>query len=590
MEHYKNFKLASLVFAYYIDGKTEEEVERDIQFYLKHVKLNKAYIESHRALVDIPSEQLQMVKKVFERNGIETSGCITTTVLVNNEPKPSIFDTFCFTDPAHRARLEEIVRHTARNFDEIILDDYFFSACRCQLCVDAKGDKSWAEYKLQVAKEVSEQIVKAAKEENPKCNFIIKYPNWYESFQEVGYNPKDQAEIFDMVYTGTESRNSNYNGQHLQRYLSYSLVRWLENVAPGRNGGGWIDLGGSQRNISVLLEQAELTYFAKARELMLFNFPSYVNHPSLAALGVDLERVDKIMGMVGNPIGVSTYEPHDSEGEDQLINYVGMCGIPLEPVPYFDENAKTIFLTQNSAKDPDVVEKLKKYVYNGGHAIVTSGFMRATIDKGFSDMTSVRPTDRKVTVTRYQSANLNISTHNVSITDEPSTYTVMTHKNNATWYDVLMFASDNSFAVMTEDFYGKGLLNIWNIPDNFGDLYKIPRDAMTQIAKDFARYSPVYLSVNPQYNLFMYDNDTFGLYSYQDFKQEAEIVIRGEEYIGFENIETGFRFTEPVRINPQPRRGGDSASCRPEPIEKVFNIPFSWTGAYSFYRLLKKGE
>ena len=88
----------------------------------------------------------------------------------------------------------------------------------------------------------------------------------------------------------------------------------------------------------------------------------------------------------------------------------------------------------------------------------------------------------------------------------------------------------------------------------------------------------------------MYDNDIFGLYSYQDFKQEAEIVIRGEEYIGFENIETGFRFTEPVRINPQPRRGGDSASCRPEPIEKVFNIPFSWTGAYSFYRLLKKGE
>ena len=590
MEKYKNFKLASLVFAYYIDGKTEEQIDADIKFYLKHVPLNKAYIESHRGLVDIPDEQLQMTKRVFEANGIETSGCITTTVLVNNERKPSIFDTFCFTDEAHKARLEEIVRRTARNFDEIILDDYFFTACRCEKCIKARGKLSWAEYKLKAAKEVSERIVKAAKEVNPKCNFIIKYPNWYESFQECGYNPKDQAEIFDMVYTGTETRNSNYNGQHLQRYLSYSLVRWLENVAPGRNGGGWIDLGGSSLNISVLLQQAELTYFAKGRELMLFNFDSYINHPSLGALGIDLERVDKIMGKVGNPVGISTYEPHDADGEDQLINYVGMLGIPLEPVPYFDDKAPVIFLTQNSAKDPDVVEKLEKYVREGGSAIVTSGFMRATIDKGLDKMTSVRPTDRKFTTTRYQVANLNVSTHNVSITDQPATYTVMTHKNNATWYDVLMFVDDNAEAVMTEDYYGKGFLNIWNIPDNFGDLYKLPKEVVGQIAKSFCRHGNVYLSVDPQFNLFTYDNDTFGIYNYHEFKQPCEVVIRGEEYIGFEDIETGRRFTNPVRTNPQPGVFGDVASCIPEPLERVYEVPMWWGGGYAFFKLLKKGE
>ena len=588
MEKFKNFKLASLVFAYYINGVTEEKLQKDLDFYLEHVPLNKAYIENHRGLVDIPDEQLQMVKRVFERNGIETSGCITTTQLVG-ERKPSIFDTPCFTDPAHRKKLVDCVETAARNFDEIIFDDYFFSACRCEKCIAAKGKMSWKEYKLKVANDVSKEVVAAAKKINPKVNFIIKFPNWYESFQECGYNPKDESEIFDMIYTGTESRNSNYNGQHLQRYLSYSLVRWLENVAPGRNGGGWIDLGGSQGNISVLLEQAELTYFARAKELMLFNFQSYINHPALAALGVDLKRVDDIMGKVGNPVGISTYEPHDSDGEDQLINYIGQLGIPLEPKPYFDDQAKTIFLTQNSAEDPDVVEKLKAYVEKGGTAIVTSGFMRKTIDKGFSDLTSVRPTNRKVSGTRYQCCNLYHGTYDVAISDEPATFTKMEHKNNATWYDVLLHINDNSTAIVTDDDYGKGIVNILNIPDNFGDLYRLPKEVQAQIARDFARNEPVYLAARPQYNFFRYDNDTFGVFSHAEFKTPAEIVIRGDEYIGFENIETGQRFTEPAHTAPAPRRHGDSASTRVEPEEKYFNLPM-WGGGYAFFRLLKKGE
>lgn len=58
---------------------------------------------------------------------------------------------------------------------------------------------------------------------------------------------------------------------------------------------------------------------------------------------MEFERVDKIVGQLGNPVGVSTYEPYDSDGEDQLINYVGMCGIPLEPTPIFDDKAPVLF-------------------------------------------------------------------------------------------------------------------------------------------------------------------------------------------------------------------------------------------------------
>ncbi len=585
MEPFKNFSLAGYVFAYYLDGVTPEKIQADIDFYKQYVPLEKVYLETHRALVDIPEEQMLRCRKVFEDNGIRVSGGITTTVLVN-EKKPAVYDTFCYSDPAHRAELLRIVRYTAKLFDEFILDDFFFASCKCELCIAEKGNRSWAQFKLDQMEEFSKELVAAAKAVNPACRVIIKYPNWYESYQETGYNPGKQKDIFDAIYTGTESRNSNYNGQHLQRYMSYSLLRLMENIAPGRNGGGWIDMGGASGNLNVYLEQANLTMFAGARELMMFNFPSMVSNPALAALGVEFRRVDRILGMLGRPVGVSTYEPYDSDGEDQLINYVGMCGIPLEPVPWFDDSAPVVFLTQNSAYDPEVVTKLEKYVREGGIAVVTSGFVRTTMDRGITDLTSVRPTDRKVTGTRYQLTNQNVSTHDVHVSDEPATFTVLNHKNNATWYDVLLHVNDFSTAVMTEDYYGRGFLYILNIPDNFGDLYRLPKEVVGAIAKNFARRGKVFLSVSPKYNLFLYDNDIFGVYNFNEYKAPAEVVVLGDEYIGFEDIETGARYTQPVRINPGPARWGDCAAYRPEPVEKVYNLPVS-TGSYRFFRLLK---
>ncbi len=589
MEPFRNFSLAAYVYAYYLDKTTPEKIRKDLDFYRQYVPLKKVYLETHRALVDIPEDRMLACRRVFEENGIEVSGGITATVLVNGEKKPAVYDTFCYSDPAHREEMLRIVRYTAKLFDEFILDDFFFNSCRCELCIREKGKRSWARFKLDQMEAFSRELVAAAKEVNPRCRAIIKYPNWYESYQETGYNPGKQKDIFDAVYTGTESRNSNYNGQHLQRYMSYSLLRFLENTAPGRNGGGWIDMGGASGNLNVYLEQANLTMFAKARELMMFNFPSMVDNPALAALGVEFRRMDRILDQVGNPVGVSVYEPHDSDGEDQLINYVGMCGIPLEPVPFFDEKAPEIFLTQNSAYDPDVVEKLEKYVREGGIAVVTSGFVKATIDRGITDMTSVRPTDRKVTGTRYQLTNQNVSTHDVHVSDEPATFTVMNHKNNATWYDVLLHVNDFSTAVMTEDYYGKGFLYILNVPDNFGDLYRLPGPVVGAIAKNFARRGRVFLSMAPKCCLFTYDNDVFGVYNFNEFKSPAEVTVLGEEYIGFEDVESGARYTKPVRINPGPARWGDCAAFRPEPEEKVFNLPVG-TGSYRFFRLLRKQD
>ncbi len=91
-------------------------------------------------------------------------------------------------------------------------------------------------------KEVSENlIIKPAKAINPNIKITVKFPNWMESYQEAGYNPGEQKDLFDMIYTGTETRHQRHTDQHLPRYESYSIMRYMENLAPGRNGGGWFD-------------------------------------------------------------------------------------------------------------------------------------------------------------------------------------------------------------------------------------------------------------------------------------------------------------------------------------------------------------
>ena len=114
-------------------------------------------------------------------------------------------------------------------------------------------------------------IVKPAKAVNPKVKMVIKFPNWYEHFQGLGYDLDKEPKMFDGIYTGTETRDPVITDQHLQQYESYEIIRYFENIAPGRNGGGWVDTY-SLRYIDRYAEQLWDTMFAKAPQMMLFEW------------------------------------------------------------------------------------------------------------------------------------------------------------------------------------------------------------------------------------------------------------------------------------------------------------------------------
>lgn len=572
MQPYKNFKLASYVFAYYLARATDEEIQKGIDYFKQYAPLNKVYIENHRGKVDIPQKRLKEVKALFEKNGIETSGGITSTQFVNGVRKPSYYDTFCYTDPDHRKEYLRIVKELAEVFDEIILDDFFFTACRCEMCIEAKGDRSWKDFRLDLMEEFSHEIVDLAKSVNPKMNFIIKYPNWYESYQETGYNPGKQRDIFDMFYTGTETRNATYSPQHLQRYESYSIMRLMENSLPGKNGGGWIDLGGAMNNMNVWFEQANLTIYAKARELMLFNFPSMVGSPALPPLGVELYRVNDMLGKMGNPVGVATWEPFNGDGEDQLYNYLGMCGTNVEPSPFFDDKATTVFFTESTAEDPTSMEKLEKYVREGGNAIVTIGYFRKMYDKGIKDLTSVRLTGRHVLCNEYMISNANYMGGGVCKGAEKVLFEIMQYKTNATHGDILLCCDEESFPMMTEDNYGKGRFFILNVPENYADLYKLPKEVTRNINKHLSMGQRVYVGAETKCNFLAYDNNLYGLHCYGEHGGKVQVIVRGE----CEGIRMiggwGRTITDKIAL-PLPACAGDATTTIPEPPEFLFELP-----------------
>lgn len=122
--------------------------------------------------------------------------------------------------------------------------------------------------------QAAEELVLApARAANPNVKVTIKYPNWYEHFQGLGFNLETELAMFDAIYTGTETRDPVMSNQHLQPYESYQVFRYFENLKPGGNDGGWVDPFGSFY-LDRYAEQLWLTLFAKAPEVTLFDFGS----------------------------------------------------------------------------------------------------------------------------------------------------------------------------------------------------------------------------------------------------------------------------------------------------------------------------
>lgn len=538
---YENFKVAVYCRAQEVNrmGDTAwlEARWKDVS---SQIHVDKVYLETHRDTLLVDDATIEIAKKFFLDRGIKVAGGITFTM---NEPNR--FETFSYANPEHRANTKKIAERTAKHFDEFILDDFFFTSTKSSYDLAAKGTRSWTDYRLAIMVEAARDLVIApAKAVNPNVKIVIKYPNWYDHFQALGFNLADGPSRFDGIYSGTETRDAVISAQHLAPYLGYNIVRYFENLAPGRNGGGWVDPYGS-RYADRYAEQLWLTLFAKAREITLFNFVDIgmpvtkaqrapwqnktnsfnfdqlpaTNATFASVAGQTFASVDKIIGQLGKPIGLKSYKPFHSAGEAFLQNHLGMIGLPMDIVPEFPTNEPVVLLTAQAATDPVIVDKIEAHLRSGKKAIITSGLLRELQGKGIERIAEIEHSGRVASVKDYTAGWRLISGDKSIIIPQ------ITYRTNDSWELVSAVAGDNGWPLLHDADYLGGHLYVLTIPDNFADLSELPAGVLNAIRALTTPHLPVHLEGPGKVSLFLYDNGTFIVESFRDEPADVAVTV-----------------------------------------------------------------
>jgi hypothetical protein len=565
---YQNFKAAIYVPVNAVRQLQDPALrERQYQRIAQQLRFDKVYLETYRGGQFADDAALEELKKFFSGKGI----AVSAGVALDAPGHAGQFSTLDYEDAHDRDICRRAIELAARHFDEVILDDFFFYTSKSDADIAAKGRRSWTQYRLEKMREVADDLVlKPARAANARVRVIIKYPNWYEHFQGLGYDLDVEAKKFDFIYTGTETRDPEITDQLLQQYESYLVFRYFDNIRPhGGNRGGWVDTYDT-RYVDRYAEQLWDTLFARAPEITLFNWADLASPDAVAPgeragwsaqqtsfdwnamahsaansaapvsatpgwariAGWSLEQADRIVGQLGQPIGIASYKPYQSGGEDFLQAYLGNIGIPIELTPQFPTDAKLVLLTEAARQDSDIVAKIKHQLAAGGSVVITSGLLHALQDRGLRDIAEVEYTSRKIAVRDFvegygagagNSGNDPANPRRAILFPEIRFYT------NDSWPLIRGVSNAHGVPILLLDRYSRGLLYVLTIPDNPGDLYQLPQPVTNAIRAYLQADLPVRIDAPAQVSLFAYDNGSFIVQSFRPDSATVDIAVAGAD-------------------------------------------------------------
>ncbi len=518
--------------------------------------VDQVFIEDYRSGISADDAAIAQVKQFFVSQGVAVAGGMAMLGAVRSPQ----FQTLDYTVPADRALARRMSALLARHFDTFVLDDLYFFNTKSDSDIAAKGRQSWAQFRMQTMDEVSRDLIlEPAKAANPNIKVIIKFPNFYPFFQEMGFDLKNEPRIFPEIWTGDETRYAPTTDQQLRPYESYEIFRYFENIAPGRNGGGWVDPIAA-RYLDRYAGQLWDTILAKAPAINLFQYTDLLtiadprnrdgwerlpttfsyfdmarqccggfpgmpgaSYPLLAdAVQYALRKVDDVAGALGQPVGLATYRPYDSTGEDFLPETAGMVGIPVEMYPQWPD-AKTVFLTEAAATDRNIVPQIERHLRGGDNVIITSGLLRAIQDKGFDQVTDMRVTHDVVPATEYVEG-FGFGAGTVLGHSRPILFPLIHFYTNEEWAVLRGIASQAGVPLLLMDHYGKGELYVLAVPQEMNDLYSLPAPVLNALRRYLTPDLPVRLEGPSQVSLFEYGNGTFVVQSYLDQPTAVRII------------------------------------------------------------------
>ena len=575
--HYKSFVVSTYVIQGTVQGlmNGNPDPAQSWSILTRNLRIDKIYLEVMRNHTLVDEAGLEKLKKFYQEQGVQVCGGLAYSISESNG-----YQGFDYADPENREFAQKAVEMAARHFDEILLDDYYFFDRKTDYDIRAKGNKSWTQYRVEAMRDVTENlIVKPAKAVNPQCRVIIKMANWYDQYAGMGNDTEKVPLMVDGMFSGTESRLWVGQEQHLQPYLSYDIMRFMDNLRPGVNKGGWVDQGGSNP-IDRYSEQLLDTVFARCPEMCCFNYSAMISgalrpnamtnrtwadqptslnlaevqktldpnggNPTFADIAAyTLGQVDKVLVNVGKPVGIKTYTPYHATGEEFLHDYLGMIGLPMDIFPQFPTDAGMVLLTEQAKWDPGIIRKMQAQLEAGKSVCVTSGFVRAMKGKGIDDICELETTDPTVAVRRFTFAGgpgapFRGGRGMARREGEPDPFeasrdilipeikylNVLTHD---AWGDALGISpGGTTYPIVLSCDYSKGRLYVLTIPNDPADLYALPATVLSAIRAAVGSAEPIRIDIAPaQVALFRYDNNTFSVQNYLPTPAEVTVSVTG---------------------------------------------------------------
>lgn len=360
------------------DHLSDERGTKDAIDWCKKTGVTHVFIETFRSNYTAERGTLERAKSRFAGEGFDVSGCVTTTIVGKKSTGWNLIS--CYTDKKTQEHLQEMFEYTASIFDEIMIDDFLFTDCECDECKQARGRKSWPDYRCELMVKMSrDRILAPARAVNPGVKIIIKYPQWYDNFHNRGYEVLRQTADYDKIWVGTETRNfedPRWGGK--VQYEAYYIMRWLGEIGGAKTGGGWFDPYGTTEDTYV--EQARQTVLADAKEMLLFCYGSLqtdTGPANVEKLRAEIPGLFELAKLVrGKPIkGIAAPKPPNSDANNEqcVFDFVGMLGLPLVPTATIDPGAEAAFYSVHALKDPQFPGKLRAMLDAGKPVLITDG-------------------------------------------------------------------------------------------------------------------------------------------------------------------------------------------------------------------------
>ena len=306
-------------------------------------------------------------------------------------------------------------------------------------------------------------------------------------------------------------------------------------------------------------EEVWTVLFGKAPEMTLFDYrqvqQSIGGAPVPAYAGSVFEQVDSFIGKMGKPIGVASYKPYHSSGEDFLHDYVGMIGIPMEMTPTFPTNAPMVFLTESAKFDPAIVSKIKAQLTAGKKVAVTTGFFKAMQGKGIEDIAELEVTGNKTLVREFAGGGRGGRGGPAAAPPKPLDFDIVIpeirYGTNDTWDRLSTLTRGASYPLVTVSSYSKGTFYLVAIPDTFRDLYNLPVNVLNQLRNFIAGDMFVRLQGPAQIGLFAYDNNKFIVESFlpPDGGDLDASVVLDDKFTKLVDVVTGEQIAKGAGFN-----------------------------------------